>query len=64
MKIFLTENLGTPAGDDLRFCASLEGEHDEDRAGFGPTEAAALTELARLTETDVDTAEIIYVGVR
>jgi hypothetical protein len=45
MTIDVSEDLGLPARSPMRFCAVVVGDTDHDRAGFGPTEIAALALL-------------------
>ena len=47
--ISVGEDLKTRPNDRYRFCATLDGDTDPERGGFGATEKAAVTMLARMS---------------
>lgn len=48
MKVVVSETMTTKKRDPLRFCATLDGDVNQDRAGFGSSEYNALHDLAIL----------------
>jgi hypothetical protein len=66
--ITVSEDLNARLRDPSRFCATVDGDTDPERAGFGQTEAAALAYLAKQYRTTydalVDGATIERIGVR
>lgn len=47
MTISVSEDLTSGKRSQTRFCATLDGDSNLDRAGFGSSERSALWELAR-----------------
>lgn len=47
MTITVSEDLGSGPRSKMRFCATLNGDADPDRGGFGSSERAALWSLAQ-----------------
>ena len=47
MNVTISENLNSGKRDPLRFCATVEGDTNQNRGGFGTSERAALWSLAQ-----------------
>lgn len=47
MNITVSEDLNSGPRGKMRFCATLNGDTNEDRGGFGSSEQAALWSLAQ-----------------
>lgn len=47
MNVTVSEDLNSSPRGKMRFCATLDGDTNEDRGGFGASERSALWELAR-----------------
>jgi hypothetical protein len=47
MNVTISENLNSGGRDPLRFCATVEGDTDPDRGGFGTSERNAIWSLAQ-----------------
>jgi len=47
MIVIVSENLSSGKRDPYRFCATVEGDTNQDRGGFGSNERAALWSLAQ-----------------
>ena len=47
MVVTVSENLSSSPRDPYRFCATLEGDENPERGGFGRSERAALWSLAQ-----------------
>ena len=47
MHVVVSENLSSRARDPFRFCATVDGDTNQDRGGFGASERAALWSLAQ-----------------
>lgn len=45
MIVTVSEDLNVCPSDEFRFCATVEGDTNQDRGGFGSTEIAALAML-------------------
>ena len=68
MNVTVSENLSARSRDPFRFCATLDGDANPDRGGFGASERAALWSLAQQLKihpaTLTLTATIAQIGVR
>lgn len=68
LAITVSEDLSAGKRSPMRFCATLDGDANQDRAGFGSSERNALWELARALNihpaTVAATASIERVALR
>lgn len=56
MNVIVSENLSSGKRDPYRFCATLDGDTNQGRGGFGSSERAALWSLAK--QLDIHPATI------
>ncbi len=68
MQITVSEDMNASKRNPMRFCATLDGDANAERAGFGSSERNALWELAKALgvhpATIAATADIARVALR
>lgn len=57
--ITVSEDLNSGKRDPLRFCATLDGDTDPERGGFGASERAALWSLAQQLNVHPATFQVL-----